>query len=96
MAIDESVILKLEQLAKLQLDNKERANLMKDINEMLKMVDKLNELDTSGVEPLAYLGTEEAPLREDVASDMLSQKEALSNAPDTKNGFFSVKKFLDI
>ena len=96
MAINEDVILKLEKLAKLKLSSHEKEVLMKDINDILKMVDKLNELDTAGVEPLAYLNVDESPLRDDVSADMLSQKDALSNAPDSKEGFFSVKKFLDI
>ena len=96
MPINETVILKLEKLAKLKLDQEEQAILMKDINEILKMVDKLNELDTDGVEPLVYLNLDVSPLDEDEPRDMLSQKEALSNAPKSKDGFFSVKKFLDV
>ena len=55
MPINETVILKLEKLAKLKLDQKEQAILVKDINQILKMVDKLNELDIDGVEPLVYM-----------------------------------------
>lgn len=96
MPIDESVILKLEKLAKLKLEQDEQAILMKDINDILKMVEKLNELDTDGVEPLVYLNLDVSPLDEDEPSEMLSQKDALSNAPESKDGFFSVKKFLDV
>jgi len=95
MSINETVILKLEKLAKLKLDQDEQDLLMKDINEILKMVDKLNELDTDGVKPLVYLNLDVSPLDEDESRDMLSQKDALSNAPKSRNGFFSVKKFLD-
>lgn len=96
MPINETVILKLEKLAKLKLDQDEQAILMKDINEILKMVDKLNELDTDGVAPLVYLNLDVSPLDEDIPGDMLSQKDALSNAPKSKDGFFMVKKFLDV
>ncbi len=96
MPINESVILKLEKLAKLKLDQDEQAILMKDINEILKMVDKLNELDTDGVEPLVYLNLDVSPLAEDAPREMLAQKDALANAPESKDGFFSVKKFLDL
>ncbi len=96
MSINESVILKLEKLAKLKLNEQEQTILMKDINDILHMVEKLNELDTSDVAPLVYVHSDQSPLREDMPSDMLSQKEALSNAPESRNGFFSVKKFLDI
>ncbi len=94
MPINESVILKLEKLAKLKLDQDEQAILMKDINEILKMVEKLNELDTDGVEPLVYLNLDVSPLDEDVPRDMLSQKDALANAPESQDGFFRVKRFL--
>ena len=60
------------------------------------MVDKLNELDTDGVEPLVYMNLDVAPLGEDRPNDMLSPKDALFNAPKSKDGFFSVKKFLDV
>ncbi len=96
MPINESVILKLEKLAKLKLDQDEQAILMKDINEILKMVEKLNELDTDGVEPLVYLNLDVSPLDDDKPRDMLSQKDALANAPESQDGFFSVKRFLDI
>ncbi len=96
MPIDESVILKLEKLAKLKLEQDEQAILMKDINDILKMVEKLNELDTDGVEPLVYLNLDVSPLDDDEPREMLSQKDALSNAPESKDGFFSVKKFLDV
>jgi len=59
-------------------------------------VDKLNEWDTDGVEPLVYLNLDVSPLDEDEPREMLSQKDTLSNAPESKDGFFSVKKFLDV
>ena len=96
MTIDETLILKLEKLARLQLDSSERAALKKDLNEILEMVDKLQELDTDNVDPLIYLNDEKDKMRDDVVGGELGQEEALKNAPLQQDGYFKVPKVLKI
>lgn len=94
MHIDRDLILKLENLAKLELTEKERLQLTGDLNDILKMVGKLNELDTEGVEPLVYLNEENRPLREDEVKNQVSQQAALSNAPERDEQYFKVPKVI--
>jgi aspartyl-tRNA(Asn)/glutamyl-tRNA(Gln) amidotransferase subunit C len=65
------------------------------MNRMLSFIDKLNELDTSQVEPLVYMTQETAPLREDTPAVTISQKEALKNAPRKDSDYFKVPKVID-
>ncbi len=96
MNIDQKLISRLEELAKLELSEKERTQLRKDLNEILTMVEKLKELDTESVEPLVYISEEVNVLRDDEVNNQLSREEALSNAPDRNDQFFKVPKVIDI
>ena len=94
MQIDRNLILKLEDLAKLELSEAERSALMLDLNKILAMVEKLHGLDTTGVEPLVYISGETNQLREDALKDQLEQAQALQNAPQTDGQYFKVPKVL--
>lgn len=92
MQSDKALISRLEKLARLQLEDSEKERFAHDLADILKMVDQLRELDTTGIEPLAY-PVEVAPdLRADLVNDHLSQKAALSNAPKHDGQFFLVSK----
>ncbi len=94
MTIDHHLILKLENLAKLELSEKEREELTTDLNNILSMVEKLQELDTTGVEPLVYINEETNKLRDDKVKNQVPQSEALSNSPDQDGTYFRVPKVL--
>lgn len=94
MQIDRDLILKLENLAKLKLTDEERGKLTGDLNNILEMVGKLDELDTEGVEPLVYMNDEKRPLREDEIKNQVSQEKALSNAPERDEKYFKVPKVI--
>lgn len=95
MQVDKDLISRLEKLARLQLDPAERDKLTTDLNSILQMVDKLSELDTTGVEPLIYLNDTENVLREDVVGAQLTPEEALRNAPKQDGQFFRVPKVIE-
>lgn len=78
----------------LQFSAEEREELKTDLEKMIGFVDKLKELDTTGVEPLLHMAGEVNVLRDDVPGDMLSQKEALQNAPLHNDQFFLVPKVI--
>ena len=59
------------------------------------VVEKLNELDVSGVEPTAHATPLSNVMREDEPRDSLSQEDALRNAPKTANGLFVVPKIVE-
>ena len=71
------------------------SDILNDMNRMLAFVDKLNEMDTDGVEPLIYMTDESNVMREDESKDTLTQKEALKNAPKKDSDYFKVPKVID-
>lgn len=95
MQIDAALISRLERLARLRLDDSERQHLSTDLQRILDMVDKLQEVDTTGVEPLVYLHEPtEDWLRDDTVGEQLSPGQALQNAPKHDGQFFQVPKFI--
>ena len=79
-------------LAKLELSGEEKEQAKKDMGEMLDYIDKLNELDTTGVEPMSHVFPVHNVFREDVVTNGDGSTETLSNAPEQKDGGFKVPK----
>lgn len=82
-------------LAKLELDPEEKEQAKKDMGRMLDYIDKLNELDTSGVEPMSHVFPVQNVFREDVVINGDGSKDTLKNAPQEKNTMFVVPKTFD-
>lgn len=95
MEINDKIIDKLSDLARLQFEGERKEEIKKDLRKMLDFVDKLNELDTDGVEPLVYMTNEPLVLRKDEVGEELSQEQALRNAPSKDSDYFKVPKVLD-
>lgn len=88
----------MADLANLELTGEELARMVRDLDEILTHVEKLNELDTSGVEPMAqvlYEAGETATLREDAPGIPLGTEAALANAPASGAGHFKVPKVIE-
>ena len=96
MKIDKQLISKLEHLARLELSDQEAARLTDDLNRILEMVEKLQELDTSEIEPLVYINEDVNVLREDVIEGQVGREEALRNAPDHDDVHFKAPKVIDL
>lgn len=79
-------------LAKLELSEEEKERAKKDMGEMLDYIDKLNELDTSSVEPMSHIFPVNNVFREDTVTNQDGSKETLANAPEEKDGGFEVPK----
>jgi aspartyl-tRNA(Asn)/glutamyl-tRNA(Gln) amidotransferase subunit C len=82
------------RLARLRFTPEEMENFATQFNQIVAYVEKLNGVDTEGVEPLASVLEVSDMLREDEPGPMLSPAEALRNAPKKTEGFFSVPKVL--
>lgn len=85
-------------LANLTLKDEEIPMLAHDLDEILTHIDKLNEIDTAGVEPMAqvlYNAHETATLRQDIEVTPLSNAEALGCAPQSGGGYFKVPKVIE-
>jgi aspartyl-tRNA(Asn)/glutamyl-tRNA(Gln) amidotransferase subunit C len=95
MNIDNETIAKMAHLARLDVNENEQESLLKDMNNILHFMEKLNELDTSEVEPLIYLTDEENVFREDIVHREITPAEALKNAPMQDGTYFQVAKVID-
>jgi len=111
MKVTEKDVTYVADLANLELSPEERAGMLRDLNSIIEYVDRLNELDTSKVEPMAQVsdrygvddsnqGSERFAYasRDDVPEGLrksLSQETALENAPDADGTFFRVPKVIE-
>ncbi len=94
MKLSKEEVDKLAHLARLDFSEAEKEAIVNDMDKILGFVDKINELDLEGVEPLIYLSEERNVLRKDEAQDLVTKDEALKNAPDRDTDFFRVPKVL--
>ena len=93
--IDIKTVDEVAHLARLEFTEEGKIEILNDMNRMLAFVDKLNEMDTNGVEPLIYMTDEVNVMREDEPKDTLTQKDALKNAPKKDSDYFKVPKVID-
>jgi aspartyl-tRNA(Asn)/glutamyl-tRNA(Gln) amidotransferase subunit C len=85
-------VLKLADIAKLELSEAQADALLGDLEKMLGFVDKVRALDLNGVEPLVYMTDRENVLREDVPAEPLSHADALRHAPGADSDYFRVPR----
>ncbi|MCB0794819.1 MAG: Asp-tRNA(Asn)/Glu-tRNA(Gln) amidotransferase subunit GatC [Flavobacteriales bacterium] len=96
MKLDDEQLDRIAVLARLDLsDPKRREQAVKDMQRVLDFVEKLNEVDTDGVEPLVFLTDEVNRLREDEAISTITKEEALKNAPVKDSDYFKVPRVVD-
>ena len=82
-------------LAKLELSDEEKEQAKSDMGRMLDYIDKLGELDTTGVEPMSHVFPVQNVFREDVVTNKDTREQLLANAPEQKDGMFMVPKTFD-
>jgi aspartyl-tRNA(Asn)/glutamyl-tRNA(Gln) amidotransferase subunit C len=108
MKVTQQDVAYVAELANLELPDDERARMLRDMNQILEYVGRLNQLDTTGVEPMAQTsdryGMDEPKtgsarfayaLREDVTAPSLDRETVMKNAPATDGQFFKVPKVID-
>ena len=111
MKVSEADVLRVAELANLELTPEERGRMLKDLNSILEYVDRLNQLNTADVPPMAqvfqgYAGETSktgragfaGALRDDILHGLrpsLERQEALGGAPDTDGAFFKVPKVIE-
>ncbi len=96
MKINDETVDKIAHLARLELSGEEKQEMIKDMNKILGFMDKLNEIDTSGIEPLVYMTNGVNNMREDVVKQEITHEEALKNAPKHNEDYFLVPKVIDL
>jgi len=94
MAVTKKEVEKIAELARLAFTENEIDHLTSEMNQILLHMDKLNELDTTNVEPLAHPLEVKNVFREDVLKPSTPREQALKNAPDKDEEFFKVPKVI--
>lgn len=90
--ITDDVMENVEILAKLTLEPEEREAVLEKLEEILGYVEKLNELDTGGVEPLVHISDQQNVFREDVVTGEDGREALMANAPRQKEQQLQVPK----
>jgi aspartyl-tRNA(Asn)/glutamyl-tRNA(Gln) amidotransferase subunit C len=93
--IDSEQVRKVARLARLELTDAEVEEFTGQLGAILEYVEKLNELDTTDIEPLAHCLPLANVFREDAVRASLRSEKALSNAPQRDGSFFKVPRILD-
>lgn len=94
MKITEELIDHIAHLSRLEFEGEKRVAIKQDLERITTFMDKLQEVDTEGVEPLIFMTNEVNRLREDVVEETVSQDEALKNAPKKDSDYFRIPKVL--
>ncbi|MEJ5227320.1 Asp-tRNA(Asn)/Glu-tRNA(Gln) amidotransferase subunit GatC [Thermodesulfovibrio sp.] len=95
MKISKEMVKHIAMLSRLEFQEKEIELYGEQLSRILDYVDKLNEVNTEGVEPTSHVLSLNNVFREDVVKSSLSREEALRNAPDSTDKFFRVPKIIE-
>ena len=96
MSIDRDTVLKVAGLARLELTEAEIEQMTGQMNEIVSFVEKINELDTKGIEPTAHVLDVKNKLREDeITESPATLEEILSLAPERHENFISVPRVIE-
>lgn len=95
MKINEETLRKIAHLARLEVEGKEIPKILEEMTRMLTFVEKLNAVDTDGVEPLTTMSFETNVFRNDEAKLDVTMEDVLENAPQKDNNYFRVPKVLE-
>ncbi len=90
MKITKQEVEHVAKLARLELSGQEQENLTDQLSNILTYVEKLNKLDTKGVEPTAHVLDIKNVMRDDAPEESLTQERALANAPEKAAGHYRV------
>jgi aspartyl-tRNA(Asn)/glutamyl-tRNA(Gln) amidotransferase subunit C len=95
MKLTRAEVQRVAMLARLQLTPEDEERLTEQLDNILRYVGKLNQLDTSGIEPFTHAVDITNPMREDAVSNEPNAEVLLANAPAQENNFFQVPKIIE-
>ncbi len=95
MNIDRATLEKIAHLARLELKEEDKEKVLNDMTNMVSFVEKLQEVNTEGIEPLTTMSYEINSLREDELKPHLDHERALKNAPRKDDHYFRVPKVIE-
>ena len=94
MSVTKNDVKKIAELSRLEFSETELENYTTEMNKILEYVEKLNELDTTNVEPLSHPIENSNVFREDKVHTSIEREKALKNAPDSTSEHFKVPKVI--
>jgi len=94
MDVNDTLIEKLAHLSRLEFGEAEKKEIKNDLEKMIGFIDKLNELDTTGVAPLLHMSENVNILRKDEVNGEIGKEDVFRNAPLHDNDFFKVPKVI--
>jgi aspartyl-tRNA(Asn)/glutamyl-tRNA(Gln) amidotransferase subunit C len=94
MEVNDALVEKLAHLSRLRFDEADKEAIKYDLQRMISFVEKLDELNLDGIEPLLHLSGEMNVLRKDEVKGSISREEVLKNAPHHDEQFFKVPKVI--
>jgi aspartyl-tRNA(Asn)/glutamyl-tRNA(Gln) amidotransferase subunit C len=92
--IDKKTVMHIANLSRLSLTGHEAEEFTHQLGSILEYADQLDKIDTTGVEPTAFIAPAHDPLRDDTETKSLPPEKLLENAPDVRNGHFAVPKVI--
>jgi len=95
MSVSKDDVHYIAELARLRVNESEAEAIQKDLNQILGYMQKLEELDTTNVEPLEHVLEMEFRTRKDEPKEPLSHEDAMKNAPDADSDYFRVPKVIE-
>ncbi len=95
MSLDPAAVRRIARLARIHVDDAQVAQLQNELSGILAWVEQLNEVDVTGVEPLAGGAVMAMKMRDDVVTDGGDPEAILANAPDRSGNFFAVPKVVE-
>jgi aspartyl-tRNA(Asn)/glutamyl-tRNA(Gln) amidotransferase subunit C len=95
MSLDHATIRRIASLARIRVEENEVENLCQELNGILGWIEQLNEVDVSGIEPLAGAANMAMAMRPDVINDGGYAEKILANAPERIGDFFAVPKVVE-
>ncbi|MBV8131300.1 MAG: Asp-tRNA(Asn)/Glu-tRNA(Gln) amidotransferase subunit GatC [Alphaproteobacteria bacterium] len=95
MALDKETVAHIATLARIRVAEAELELLANELSHILSWVEQLNEVDTTGVAPMASAAAASLPMRDDAVNDGGCREAILGNAPRVARGFFTVPKVVE-
>lgn len=95
MSVTPEEVRHIAKLARLRLTDEEELSMADQLSKILDYIEQLNELDTTGVEPMSHVLDLVNATREDVVEQRITHEEALRNAPAADSDYFRVPRFVE-
>jgi aspartyl-tRNA(Asn)/glutamyl-tRNA(Gln) amidotransferase subunit C len=95
MALDKATVERIAALARIKVPAEDLDSLVGELSKILHWIEQLNEVDTTGVAPMAGVARMKLPMRGDRVTDGGMRDKILANAPESANGFFVVPKVVE-